>query len=198
MNSLSSQKSTKTRILEEAIKLFGSKSYAKVSIAEIADHVLGIQKSTVFYHFKTKLNLAEKALVHLSKSFGAFNERDFSQLDSPRKKLEFVVDGMLMIIQDYPNIVGFFLEIFEEFNQNEKAFGEIFQIFEKYGKIITRILAESNVPNPTERMLVMLSSLDGIAVYGKMFLESPESQKLLGPNFLERYREVLISMVLGK
>jgi TetR/AcrR family transcriptional regulator, transcriptional repressor for nem operon len=53
---------TKQRILESAMRLIQSRSYAGFSFQDIADEV-GIRKASIYSHFRSKEALAEHVLA---------------------------------------------------------------------------------------------------------------------------------------
>ena len=195
---MKSGKSTKKKILAQALKMFTSKSYNKVTVADIASEVPEIHKSAIFYHFKTKLNLAHQTIIYLWKQLNPFNKEGYQKIETPLEKLGFIVDQMLTVIKDYPNLVGFFIEIIEEDKESKKSFDPMLQIFDKFGEVIVKILIECGVANPKARMLVMLSSLDGFALYGEIMRSNPKVMEMFGVNMIEEYRDELIAMVLSR
>ena len=53
----------KDRILKAALTLFSKRSYTKVSVDNIASKA-GVSKGAIFHYFKSKLEIAEKALEY--------------------------------------------------------------------------------------------------------------------------------------
>lgn len=61
MNSMSE---SKIRVLDASLRLFASKGYASTSMSDIAN-ALGVQKSSLYSHFKNKETLFETILEHI-------------------------------------------------------------------------------------------------------------------------------------
>lgn len=55
---------SKIRVLDASLRLFASKGYVPTSMSDIAN-VLGIQKSSLYSHFKNKEKLFETILEHI-------------------------------------------------------------------------------------------------------------------------------------
>ena len=59
---------TRSRILATALRMFVEQGYDKTSLREVADEV-GVTKAALYYHFKTKDDIARAALAEFGTGF---------------------------------------------------------------------------------------------------------------------------------
>ncbi len=79
-------KSTKSRILEVALRLFGKQGYYETSIQQIADEV-GITQPAVFIHFKNKMLLFEALRSWVAEDNRRYVDGQISIYDSAMESL---------------------------------------------------------------------------------------------------------------
>ena len=75
---------TQERILAAATELFITRSYEGTTIADIAKRA-GVSRATVFWHFGDKRGLFREAFTRLLAPFRESLERDFGEVDTPKR-----------------------------------------------------------------------------------------------------------------
>jgi AcrR family transcriptional regulator len=67
-------KETRQRILDIALELFGERGFAGTSVADIAGR-LGTSKAALYYHFRSKVEIAEALLAGPMRTYAELMER---------------------------------------------------------------------------------------------------------------------------
>ena len=154
-------------ILQTALKLFSERNYRAVTISDIAKETKIIQKSTIFYHFKTKLNLANKAIEFFMTEFEKEEFFAFMNLADPIEKLRHIIKGMLKVLEIYPKFGRFILDVIEaneeetEQQSSPSMDNQWIPFAVQMYEMVVSLFSECGVSNPGARALILLSSLDG-------------------------------------
>jgi TetR/AcrR family transcriptional regulator len=102
---------TKAKVLEAAVRLFGTNSYDGTSLDEVAADV-GVAKQTLLYYFPSKADLfaaaaAEAAQAVYAALDGALRQRDPGGLD----RLPVFVDAATDLASTRPEVLGLIREV---------------------------------------------------------------------------------------
>jgi AcrR family transcriptional regulator len=124
---------TRSKILDEALKLFAIKGYGAVSIRDIC-RVVGIKESSLYYHYEGKEALFEDIMQRFEKGYRHY----FAWLKEANLKaesLEELMDNMfnkeVFEIIDPCGILGMSLAIKEQHN-NESVRKRVFELFHSF------------------------------------------------------------------
>jgi AcrR family transcriptional regulator len=196
--SMTPDPSSKTKILEKATELFMRNSYNKISVAEIAENIPEIEKSTIFYHFKSKLNLANQVIEYAIHQFELAQSSIFTKIKSPRQRLELVIDGMIEMTKEFPKLMNFLIEIFEENQKHHTKIDGWVDLSVDYISMLSQILKECKVKNPEGRALIMLSALDGFIMYRSLLPDISNTKAAFFEDAFQGFKDELIRMVLSQ
>jgi len=102
---------TKAKVLEAAVRLFGSGSYDGTSLDEVAAEV-GVRKQTLLYYFPSKADLFAAAAAEAAQAVygaldGALKERDPGGLE----RLPVFVDAATDLASRRPEVLGLIREV---------------------------------------------------------------------------------------
>jgi len=86
--------SSREKILDAAFALFVERGYHGTSLQSIAREA-GVNKALLFYYFDNKENLFHQSFQSLLKSFLEEIAKKISLITSPKKRLEYLIDGYL-------------------------------------------------------------------------------------------------------
>lgn len=132
----------KHRILSAGYKVFGSNSYAKASVSDIAKEA-GISKSMVFHYFKTKKDFYLYLMDYCFEMFtGVFSELEVTKISDFFERLETFSHAEMTILRQYPNIFKYIMRFYYERDP---------EVLEGVMAVITKSLAEG-----------MTMTLDGV------------------------------------
>ena len=158
----------KERILETAFDLFSSKGYDKVSLNEIVKKAGG-SKGGLFHHFDSKYDLARDALMwfaqkHIEPEFMNAVSEDME----PREILLHFIDFMIAVMERDDGFTKFFWSIYEEAMNNQKDQKIWTEFLDQYVVMVSSVYSRMGVNDPHMKSLILLSNLDGIALYYSM------------------------------
>jgi TetR/AcrR family transcriptional regulator len=102
---------TKAKVLEAAVRLFGSDGYEATSLDDVADAV-GVRKQTLLYYFPTKADLFAAAAAEAAQAVyealdGALRDRDPGGLD----RLPVFIDAVDVLAGARPEVFGMIREV---------------------------------------------------------------------------------------
>ena len=104
-------RSTRLRILDTALDLFGSRGVGAVSLDDIADAV-GVRKQTVLYWFKSRSGLIDAVLDHAADELLVFVEAAIrSKGDDPIERVDAVVCAVFRPVVRRPALLGLIREV---------------------------------------------------------------------------------------
>jgi AcrR family transcriptional regulator len=162
------EKETKERIMESAFELFSSKGYDKVSINEVIDKA-GVSKGGLFHHFDSKYALARDTMIwwartHMEPGFFQNVTGDMG----PRDILVHFIDFMLSMMEKEEGFTKFFWSVFEESMKREEDTKLWVNFLEQYSIMIAEIYRKMGVTDPEMKAMILLSNMDGMALYYEM------------------------------
>ena len=153
---------TKEKILMAAYGLIAEKSYAKVSIDEVAK-AAGVSKGAIFHYFDSKYKLAKMAL------FFAFDETYMKELasfdasnplQSAKRLIDFSVDASL---KNW-NLIRYALDLYQAAVEEGENTEDWSSTFSQYVLPVARALAECGVPNPEVKAAMLITFLDALGM----------------------------------
>ena len=100
------EQETRDHIFGAARRIFRHKGYAGARMQEIAEEA-GINKSMIYYYFRSKDNLFYKVLQKEINLFFPHILRILNSNDHLDIKIEHLIDNYYGILQDYPDIARF-------------------------------------------------------------------------------------------
>ncbi len=104
-------RSTRLRILDTALDLFGSRGVGAVSLDDIADAV-GVRKQTVLYWFKSRSGLIDAVLDHAADELLVVVEAAIrSKGDDPIERVDAVVCAVFRPVVRRPALLGLIREV---------------------------------------------------------------------------------------
>jgi TetR/AcrR family transcriptional repressor of nem operon len=99
MHSMADAGSSRTRLLDAALRVFRQKGYAATTVEDLC-HAAGVTKGSFFHHFASKEALALAAIECWNDTTGAlFAAAPFSQLDDPRERFLAYIDFRATLVQ---------------------------------------------------------------------------------------------------
>lgn len=111
---LSSEPSSRDRILDVAEGLFARRGYAGVGMREVADGV-GLGKSSVFHHFASKAELYSAVCARILSTIEDRVVRSLAQGGTPQVRLERLVGELIDLLAAHPGYARLLLRsLFED------------------------------------------------------------------------------------
>lgn len=101
---------TRERVLEEAVRAFGSRGYAAASLDALAAEV-GIRKQSLLYHFPSKEELLEAAALHAARTMGDALEGALRSDPGGLDRLDALVVGAHRLADERPEVVALIREV---------------------------------------------------------------------------------------
>ncbi|MFG3614565.1 TetR family transcriptional regulator [Nocardia sp. NPDC047654] len=122
---MSDETTTRARILEVAMDLFGAHGYHRTSVRAIAEQ-LGISKAGVLYHYPSKYDI----LAGLAEPFLAAMERTVAEAGDPDpcESRRRVIEGLLDVFLDHRYLL--------RLNVRDLALAAPGSIFERFSKVM--------------------------------------------------------------
>jgi len=120
----------KEQILEAAREIFFKKSFYEATMDDIAQ-LSGVKKSTIYYYFPSKIDLASQLLeVNVKKIFEKINEI-ISTTDNIKQRIEMMTDFYINLVKKNSKIFIIMQRIGYDFMQKEDSKKKINILFEK-------------------------------------------------------------------
>jgi AcrR family transcriptional regulator len=123
----------KEQILEAARDIFFKKSFYEATMDDIA-LLSGVKKSTIYYYFPSKIDLASELLeVNVKKIFEKTSEI-ISITNNIKQRIELIVDFYINLLEKNSKIFIIMQRIGYDFMQKEDSKKKINELFEKLRK----------------------------------------------------------------
>lgn len=123
----------KEQILEAARDIFFKKSFYEATMDDIA-LLSGVKKSTIYYYFPSKIDLASQLLeVNVKKIFEKTSEI-ISITSNIKQRIELIVDFYIDLLEKNSKIFIIMQRIGYDFMQKEDSKKKINELFEKLRK----------------------------------------------------------------
>lgn len=178
------------KILDVALNLFLKKPYGKVSIDDIAKSA-GVSKGAVFHYFKSKLDLAEKALEKFFLSVVAIPLKRILESDASfEDKVGRVVSLSLSVsLNSNFKSMLFLTNIYEELRSRGRG-GFVEKIYEEFVEVFASFFEENGVRNPRVKARLFMAVLDGL---GLQCMISPETFR--DPEVVDAIKREVVCML---
>ena len=108
---------TKQRILETASEEFSKHGYDAVSMNDLVK-ILGINKATVYYHFKDKQSLYQEVLNSVVVDVLSNLQKDLKDAKDPKEKFKIYINSTIEKIKKQPFFVSLFMREMANFGSN--------------------------------------------------------------------------------
>jgi len=123
----------KDTILDAAREIFFKKSFYEATMDDIA-HLSGVKKSTIYYYFPSKIDLASELMeVNVKKIFEKINEIIFAT-DNIKKRIKMMIDFYINLLEENTKIFIVMERIGYDFMQKEESKKKINELFKKLRK----------------------------------------------------------------
>jgi len=123
----------KEKILEAARDIFFKKSFYEATMDDIA-LLSGVKKSTIYYYFPSKIDLASKLMeVNVKKIFEKTSEI-ISITNNIKQRIELIVDFYINLLEKNSKIFIIMQRIGYDFMHKEESKKKINELFEKLRK----------------------------------------------------------------
>jgi len=123
----------KEQILEAARDIFFKKSFYEATMDDIA-LLSGVKKSTIYYYFPSKIDLASQLLeVNVKKIFEKISEI-ISITNNIKQRIELIVDFYINLLAENSKIFIIMQRIGYDFMHKEESKKKINELFEKIRK----------------------------------------------------------------
>ena len=94
---------TKHRTLHEAGRLFAQAGYSATSMGDIADAV-GIKKATLYHHFKSKNEILEEVLKHVSTEVKDALKQSIEGISQPEEQIRALATALVSFFRNFPEM----------------------------------------------------------------------------------------------
>jgi len=123
----------KEKILEAARDIFFKKSFYEATMDDVA-RLSGVKKSTIYYYFPSKIDLASELLeVNVKKIFEKINEIIFAT-DNIKKRIKMMIDFYINLLEENSKTFIIMQRIGYDFMQKEESKKKINELFKKLRK----------------------------------------------------------------
>jgi AcrR family transcriptional regulator len=117
-------------ILEAAQDIFFKKSFYEATMDDIAQ-LSGVKKSTIYYYFPSKIDLASQLLeVNIKKVFEKISEIIYAT-NNIKQRIKMIVDFYINLIEENSKIFIIMQRISYDFMQKDNSKKKINKLFEK-------------------------------------------------------------------
>lgn len=117
-------------ILEAARDIFFNKSFYEATMDDIAQ-LSGIKKSTIYYYFPSKIDLASQLLeVNIKKIFEKISEIIYAT-NNIKQRIKMIVDFYINLLEENSKIFIIMQRISYDFMQKDNSKKKINKLFEK-------------------------------------------------------------------
>lgn len=181
---------TRTRILMAAIDLFKERSYRSVSVDEIAKKA-GVSKGGLFHHFSSKYELGSNAITWWAQeSMHDGVDETFFNL-GPKDQLKVFIDQTADMVVNDVNMGRLLIDVYEEAMERNEDLTFWLDFLNQYAAFVQEIFEKMGCKRPRARALLMLSGIDGFALYYIMMHSAGETIDM------EEIKQELYSLYVG-
>jgi len=177
---LAKKKDARERILKAAFEAFTTSTYDKVSIDEITE-IAGVSKGGLFHHFDSKYALARDALFWFAeREMEGFFSKEIKDDMSPQEQLMGFIDFGIGIMVEDIQLARLMFDVYEEALSQERDNDLWLDFFLQYVGYLEDIFKRLKVKNPRMKALLLMSNMDGLAMYYLFLDQSEESLDIKG------------------
>lgn len=184
--------STRESILKAALELFSSKSYAEVSIDEIAAKA-GVSKGAVFHYFSSKIDLGEAVMRHILEAAERRIEEALSSNTDVKEKLGRLIDMALEYVElkgSSPRSLNFVSEICRKLAEGNR-YGAVEEFYRRLRQRISDMLGGEGVKRSGTRAAIFMIFLNGLLHY-TFFYPKPLSR-----DFVDEVKREMVEVILA-
>jgi AcrR family transcriptional regulator len=120
----------KEQILEAAQEVFFKKSFYEATMDDIA-LLSGVKKSTIYYYFPSKIDLASQLLEVNVKQIFEKTREVISKTNNIKQRIKLIVDFYISLLEENSKIFIIMQRIGYDFMQKEDSKKKINELFEK-------------------------------------------------------------------
>jgi len=172
---LAKKKDARERILKAAFEAFTASTYDKVSIDEITKKAK-VSKGGLFHHFDSKYALARDALFwFVEREMEEFFAEEIKDDMDPQEQLMGFIDFGIGIMVEDIKLARLVLDLYEEALSQERDLEIWLDFFLQYVGYLEDIFKLLKVKNPRMKALLLMSNMDGLAMYYLFLDQSEES-----------------------
>lgn len=157
--------STRDRILDAALRAYGTDGFAATSLDALADQ-LGIRKQTILYHFASKQALFEAvidtAAIDLAKVFEEEASRGLSGLE----QVEAIVRRVFRLAAGQPELLGLVREVTRPGSLSaDRLVTQVAPVFDRAREFLHREMSAGHLrrSDPDMLLLSLYSTVVGVA-----------------------------------
>ena len=143
---------TQARILAAATELFITRSYEGTTIADVAK-VASVGRATVFWHFGNKRGLFREAFIRLLAPFRESLERDFGEIDTPKRLEEQLASSEEFASAHRAEIAAFVRLAVESSDFRETMISTLLGLNQLFAESLTRTVSEFAPPGRDPKLL---------------------------------------------
>ena len=143
---------TQERVLAAATELFITRSYEGTAIADIAKRA-GVSRSTVFWHFGDKRGLFRAAFIRLLTPFRESLERDFSEIDTPKRLQEQLASSEEFARTHREEIAAFVRLAVDSPDFRETMISTLLELNQLFARSLTQTVSEIVAPDRDPKLL---------------------------------------------
>jgi len=156
---------TKERIMKVAFDLFSRRSYATVSMDDIAREA-GVSKGGLFHHFPTKYVLGRECLfAWIESMMGDYSDPEYRRRTTSGKRISDLLDLAETLPGSEIQYFRFFLDLYGEALDDPDESAHWKGFIRDYVELLSYDMADLGASEPRMRALIMLATLDGLGLY---------------------------------
>lgn len=146
MNKEEKVNETQRRIIEAAIREFGTKGYQAASTNGICE-ACGISKGLIFYHFKSKELLFEECAKFCINEFDRYMQKNYISSKTPLEGLRSCCLMRKNFFYDHPSYHKIFCEVLYRGEAGENKESKLRKMYEKHSYVMLDKILEGAVLN---------------------------------------------------
>jgi len=183
-------------ILEAAQEVFFKKSFYEATMEDIAQ-LSGVKKSTIYYYYPSKIDLASELVEQYIKKLFEKIEEIIHQTTNIKQRIKTIVDFYIKLIEENSKIFIIMQRIGYDFMQKEESKKKINELFEKLrvrqkeaGDLFGEVILSSGAKVSGDIFLFSL-----IAALGRAIVEEVSRERKPRKSELLAIRDIFIASV---
>jgi AcrR family transcriptional regulator len=183
-------------ILEAAQEVFFKKSFYEATMEDIAQ-LSGVKKSTIYYYYPSKIDLASELVEQYIKKLFEKIEEIIHQTTNIKQRIKTIVDFYIKLIEENSKIFITTQRIGYDFMQKEESKKKINELFEKLrvrqkeaGDLFGEVILSSSAKVSGDIFLFSL-----IAALGRAIVEEVSRERKPRKSELLAIRDIFIASV---
>jgi len=165
---------TRDRIREVAVELFGSRGYEKTSLREIADE-LGVTKAALYYHYRSKEELLTSIVEPVMADMTAVLDR----VDEAVGPADLDPESKRQLLEDYLDVLLKHRRVCDMFARDAASMAAMVPLWEQAMQISRRMQARlaGSAASPAERVraYAAMQAMETALMSSAFFGDVPES-----------------------